>query len=66
MTVMLVEQGVDYNIENKGKMTCLDIAEMNKHHKVEQYLISIGAKKGKGTRKVKKRSGRPASMHTQK
>lgn len=39
---------------------------VNKNHKIEQYLVSIGAKKGEGTKKVKKRSGRPASLHTQK
>lgn len=65
MTVLLVESGIDYNIENKERLTCLDIAKRKKHHKIEQYLLSIGAKKGV-VKKLKKRSGRPASLHTQK
>jgi hypothetical protein len=65
MAVLLVENGVDYNLENKDRFTCLDICKRKKHYKIEQYLLSLGAKKGV-QKKMKKRSGRPASLHTLK
>jgi len=44
MTVLLVENGADFNIENKDRLTCLDVWKRKKNYKIEQYLLSLGAK----------------------
>ena len=65
MTKFLIERGADFTIENKLGQTVLDMCE-RKHPPVEEFLIALGAEKGKSNNKKKKKSGRPANVNTKK